>query len=263
MKLMKFASQKIKDINIEDIKPNPYQCRRHFNLLKLNSLADSLKKVGILSPLILRATKNGYEIISGTRRYRAAIIAGLKTVPAIIMKAGDKQCAKLSLMENIHREDLSLFEEAEAYFNLSSYHGVKKDKIEDELCVKKEEISDKIKFLRLESSMRYKIEENKITKNAARELLKIHDVEKQNEAAETIIKENLNDKEAASLVKEINRELALNKKNSPKMNFTLCANTVKKTVNILKENGQKAELLQKDSEKYMEFIIKIRKTGIL
>ncbi len=259
---MKFTSQKIRYIDVEEIKPNPYQCRRNFNLLKLSKLADSIKKVGILSPLTLRAAKNGYEIVFGNRRYRAAVIAGLKAVPAIIIRAGDKQCAKLNLIENIHRENLTLFEEAESFFNLSSYHGIKKDKIKDEVCVQSEEISDKIKFLRLEPSIRYKLEENLISKNAARELLKIHDAEKQKEAAEIIIRESLNDSEVISLVKEINNELVKNRKKSGKLNLTLCSNTVKKTVNILKESGHKVELTQKENEKQLEFIIKIRKTGV-
>ena len=100
---MKISRQKIKSINVEDIKPNPYQTRRNYNHLKLNSLASSIKEVGILTPLLLRTTTLGYEIISGNRRFRAALMAGLKTVPAIVLFAGDRQCAELSLIENLQR----------------------------------------------------------------------------------------------------------------------------------------------------------------
>ena len=156
---MNFSPQRIRMIKIEDLKPNPYQIRRNFNAKSLRELALSIKKVGVLSPIIARATFQGYEIICGERRVRAAQLSGLKTVPAILVRAGDKQCALLSMTENLQREELTAFETGEGYFNLISYHKVKKDALSDELSLEKSEIAKKMRLLSIPENLRYIIEE--------------------------------------------------------------------------------------------------------
>lgn len=260
---MRKNARKIKNINLCEIKPNPYQVRRNFNLRKTEMLAESIRKYGILSPLLLRMSRNGYEIISGSRRYRAAIIAGMKTVPAIIVSAGDRQCAELNLIENIQREELTVFEKAEAYYNLLSYHGIKKSEIADALSVKPEEISEKVKLLGALPEIRYKAEEYKIAEESVVELIKLHDEEKQKEITELIIKEKLSPEDTASLVKQINGESLRKRKGKNKVtNIPLCRNTVKRTVNLLKESGEKVEFEQNEDEKHLEFRLKIKKQGI-
>ena len=111
-------SQKIRHIKIGDILPNPYQIRRNFDAASLSELADSIKQNGVLSPIIVRGGVKGYELICGQRRLRAARMAGLAEIPAIIVKAGDAQCAELSMTENLQRQNLSHIEEAEGFFNL-------------------------------------------------------------------------------------------------------------------------------------------------
>lgn len=259
---MKTSRQKIKNINVEDIKPNPYQTRRNYNHLKLNSLASSIKEVGILTPLLLRTTTLGYEIISGNRRFRAALMAGLKTVPAIVLVAGDRQCAQLSLIENLQREDLTPFEEAETFYNLLSYHGVNKEDIVKTAAINGLYISEKLKLLKIIPEARFKIEESSADEESARELIKIHDKEEQLKAAELLIKENLSPEDVSLLAKQINRKMANGKKKLRYSNIPLCRNTVKKTVNILKDSGEKVEFTQNEDENYVEYTLKVRKQSV-
>lgn len=259
---MKISRQKIKNVNVEEIKPNPYQIRRKYNHLKLSSLASSIKEVGILTPLLLRTTTLGYEIISGNRRFRAALMAGLKTVPAIVLVAGDRQCAQLSLIENLQRENLTPFEEAETFYNLLSYHGMNKDDLVKTATIDDQYISEKLKLLKIIPEARFKIEESKADENSARELIKIHDKEEQLKAAELLIKENLSAEDVSLLAKQINRKMANGKKKIRYSNIPLCRNTVKKTANILKDSGEKVELLQKEDENYVEYTLKVRKQSV-
>lgn len=261
---MILVPQKIKMLKIEDIKPNPYQVRRNFNAKALQNLAFSIKEVGILSPIVVRATSLGYEIVFGERRVRAAQMAGLKTIPSVIIHAGDRECAFLGMVENLHRENLSDFEEGEGYFNLISYHKLKKELLSKKMALKGTRINEKIRLLSLSAPIRYKIEENHIEENTARELLKLHNDEKQAEIIEKVTQEGLNRKQTASLVKNTLREMAYSagagKNRKRGQNKTpLYINTVKETVEILKRNGAKAELTQTETENTIEFAIKIQK----
>ena len=259
--------QKIKMIKIKEISPNPYQIRRNFNSEAIRQLADSIKEVGMISPVILRVISEGYELICGQRRIRAAALLGMETVPAVIIRAGDRQCALLSMIENLQRENISLFEEAEGYYNLMSYHRVKKEDMVKELSLESGRINDKMRLLSLSAPIRYKIEENKIPEKAARELLRLHDEEKQAEIIEKVMKEELNLNDISSEVKNILQEMILNEskaKRGRKKNFNmpLCINTVKKTAELLKKSGAKVETEQTETENYVEFNIKIHKKQV-
>lgn len=239
--------QKIKYIRINDILPNPYQLRRRFEQAELFQLADSIKQIGMLSPIIIRRTKNGYELVCGQRRLRAASIAGLKEVPSIIIKAGDAQCAELSLIENIHRKNLSEYEEAEGYFNLVSYHRKKKEFLKTSLSKDSSYINDRIRILSLSEKVRQKLEENKIDIESAKEFLKIHDEEKQLE----LLEKNKKTPHKIKKKKKITVE--------PTKRMSVFVNTINKTVELLEKNGAEVEITQQDNEKYSEFILKIKK----
>lgn len=258
--------QRIKMIKISEISPNPYQIRRSFDRKELNALADSIKQVGILTPVILRGALGGYEVICGQRRVRAATIAGLKEVPAIIIRAGDLQCALLSLTENLHRKNLTGCEEAEGYFNMMAYHGVKKDKLCSMLASENSKIRDKTRILCLSEEVRYKIEENAIPERMVQELIKLRDEEKQLECIEKIANEELNYKgicdEVRQFLREMTRKRAERERNitsSFAKNVPLYINTVKRTVQLLKNSGARVELYQTDGEDSVEFTIKVTK----
>lgn len=259
------SSQKIKMIKTSEIIPNPYQLRRKFGEKELELLCNSLKEVGMLSPVIVRGTADGYELICGQRRVRAALMAGMDCVPAIIVRAGDLQCAQLSIIENLHRINLSCCEEAEGYFNLMAYHRVKKEKLLKILSAERNRVNEKVRLLELDEAARYKIEENQIPEKTARELLKLHDREKQLEILNKTIGEELSYQSVCLLVKQTLREMAQkktekrNRNNDRKTNMALCINTVKKTVELLKNSGAKVEMMQEENENCVEFTIKTYK----
>lgn len=259
---MKNMPQKIKPVNINHIKPNPYQTRRNFNMLGLNSLAESIKEFGVISPVILRSTSTGYEVIAGNRRIRAAKIAGLKEIPAIVIRAKDRECAFLSLSENINRENLSEFEEAESLYNLLSYHKVKKESLVEFMGKDRESLNNKLKLLALPQTARFKIEKHHFGEAMIKEFLKIRDEEELGNLIETAYKEKLDAEGVSLLVKKIIAESRSDKKKVRFANIPICTNTIKKTVNILKGNGEKAEFSQKEDEKYIEYTIKVRKQSI-
>ena len=261
-------SQKIKFVKIKDIFPNPYQIRRSFDRIALFELAESIKINGVLSPVILRGSISGYEVICGQRRIRAATIAGLAEVPAIIVRAGDAECAELSMVENLQRENFSVLEEAEGYFNLMSYHRVKKEKLQKVLSVKGERINEKVQLLNLGETIRYKIEKNNIPEKYARELLKVHDEEKQLDIVEEIIQDELT---YSKLCSKIKGELNAMIKNEPlkeksqkniagfKARLSVYKNTLNKTVEILKKSGATVRMEEKENDRYSEFVFKIYK----
>lgn len=117
-RITKTKDEQIKQIDISDIKPNPYQPRKTFDENHLNDLADSIKQYGILQPIVLRKTVQGYYIVVGERRFRASKIAGLKYVSAIIKDLTDEDMMELAVIENLQREDLNAIEEAESYQRL-------------------------------------------------------------------------------------------------------------------------------------------------
>lgn len=261
-------SQKIRQIKIGDILPNPYQIRRNFDGVALSELAESIKQNGILSPVIVRGGVKGYELICGQRRVRAARMAGLEEVPAIIVKAGDAQCAELSMTENIQRQNLSHIEEAEGFFNLMAYHRVKKDKLQKNLSVGYTRINEKVRLLSLSETVRYKIEENKTPLNFLSEIIKVRDEDKQLEIIEEIAKGNLTYQKLCERVKKELRIMISEDKNKRQNNTSrsfeakmpLFKNTVKKTVELLKKGGAQVTFEEKESDNYNEYILRVHKT---
>lgn len=265
---MAVVLQKIKYLKINDILPNPYQVRKNFDRQALFRLAESIKENGILSPIVVRGGIKGYELICGQRRLRAAVIAGLKEVPAVVIKAGDAQCAYLSLAENTQRVDLEYSEEAEGYYNLLSYHHMKKDSVVKKLATDVTHISEKIRILSLSDKVRYKLEEKGLSEQYARELLKLHDEYRQLDIIDKIAAEDLTCSETAALVRKELRMMG--RENSRRNKFThikgdasltmpIYINTVNKTLDMLKKSGAKISVSESENEDYSEFVLRIHK----
>ena len=259
------SGQKIKMINIKDILPNPYQLRRNFNQKELLFLCRSIKNSGMISPVVLRPSLNGYEIICGQRRIIAARMANMESVPAIIIRANDSKCAVMSIEENLCRANLTKYEEAEGFFNLLSYHNIKKDKITNGFFENGAQLARKLQLLRFSEKERYKIEEYKINEDMLSDILKLHDEESRIKVIETIKEQELTKKETAELVRQIQRELSEEGKERKKYekrkgaNTLLYKNTVKNTINLLKRNGARTETDENENEKYIEYRIKVYK----
>ena len=137
-------------INIENIRPNPYQPRKQFNKISLEELCESVRQYGVIQPInVRRLSTNMFELVAGERRLRAATMAGLKKIPCIIVNINDNDSAVLALIENLQREDLSYMEEAEGYNNLINEHGFTQEELAKKIGKSQSTIANKIRLLKL------------------------------------------------------------------------------------------------------------------
>lgn len=187
---------------IEELRPNQYQPRKTFHDDKQKELIASVKNSGIIQPIIVRKAVNGYEIIAGERRWRAAQAAGLKDVPIVIREATDIEAAEMSLIENIQREELNPLEEAGAYVTLIEKFKLSQDDISLQVGKDRSTIANTIRLLKLPVKVQNALMENKISAGHARCLLACNSVEEQIESLNLILKKDLNVRETERLVQK-------------------------------------------------------------
>ena len=192
------------EIDINKIKPNPNQPRKNFDQDALNELAASIKVHGIVQPIVLNQQPNGqYLIIAGERRWRAANICGLKTVPAVIKNYTDKQIKEISIIENLQREDLNPVEEAMAYKRLIDEFNLKQDEIAERISKSRTAITNSLRLLKLDSRVQQMMVDEMISAGHARAILGIEDKEKQYSVAKKVFDEKLSVRETEKMVKQI------------------------------------------------------------
>lgn len=181
---------KIYYINVDDILPNRFQPRIHFDEKELNELASSILKYGIIQPIVLRKINDKYEIIAGERRYKAACLAGLKTIPAIINNTDDNTSAEIALLENLQRKNLTVIEEAQSYKKLMD-RGFTQEDIANKLGVSQSSIANKLRLLVLPKEVKDALLYNQISERHARSLLSLNNEDLQKSLLNKIINERL------------------------------------------------------------------------
>lgn len=195
------ASETMISINLID--PNRLQPRKQFNKEKLQELCESIKQHGIIEPLILQKNEGRYEIIAGERRFRAAKLAKLKEVPAIIKEYAEKEKFEVALIENIQREDLNAIEEAQAYRRLSEEFGYKQDELAERVAKSRVAVSNSMRLLKLDERVQQMVIEDMISGGHARALLAIEDGNLQYETAGRVFEEKLTVRDTEKLVRSI------------------------------------------------------------
>ncbi len=193
----------ILEIDIKKIEPNRSQPRKVFDDESIEELADSIKQFGVLQPLLVRKKDKYYEIIAGERRWRASKKAGLKKVPVIIREYDERETLKISLIENIQREDLNAIEEARAYEQLRKEYGLKQEEIAASVSKSRVSITNTMRLLRLDERVQKMIMDDLISSGHGRALLALEDKEKQNELAQKFVAENCTVRDAEKMVKAI------------------------------------------------------------
>jgi ParB family chromosome partitioning protein len=186
---------------IEEITPNRSQPRKHFDELKLQELAESIKENGILEPLIVRRVVQGYELIVGERRWRAAQKAGLREVPVLVKEADGQEVLELSLIENLQREDLNPIEEAEAFKRLTEEFNINQEELATRIGKDRTTITNALRLLKLPSDVRNQLLQNRISAGHARAILSLETKEKQKELCSLIIQKGLSVREAEAMAK--------------------------------------------------------------
>ena len=183
-------NEKIINVRVEDIIPNRFQPRLAFDEQELNSLADSIKRYGIIQPLVLRNIGSKYEIIAGERRYKASLLAGLQSVPAIIKNTDDNTSSEIALLENLQRKNLTVIEEAQSYKKLLDKNYTQEE-IAKKLGVSQSSIANKLRLLSLPKEVQDALLHNKISERHARSLLSLNDSSLQVELLNRIVNERL------------------------------------------------------------------------
>lgn len=178
-------------IPINAVRPNPFQPREHFDEESLNDLADSIKAVGLLQPVLVRRTPTGYELIAGERRWRASRRAGLETIPAVVRDVGDDKALEHALVENLHRQDLNPLEEAAAYQQLIEDFGFTHDEVAERVGKSRSAVTNTLRLMQLSPVIQKMLADGSVSAGHARALLASADRGFQEGLARRVVAEGL------------------------------------------------------------------------
>ena len=201
--------EEIKEININELRSNPYQPRKVFDQKALEELASSIKEHGVFQPIIVKRSIKGYEIVAGERRVKASVIAGRDTIPAIIRDFNDQEMMEIALLENLQREDLNPIEEAMAYQNLMNAKGLNHEQLAQRIGKSRSYVTNMVGLMNLPQSVKDLVIARKISATHARTLSKIKDPAKVEEMADRIINEGL----TTATIEELTQDKSFEKRN--------------------------------------------------
>ena len=251
---------KVVEISIEDIIPNPHQPRTGFSD-DITGLAESIAQNGILQPLSVRKKEGRYELIAGERRLRAAKICGFDVVPCIIHEVSDRHSAVLALVENIQRQDLSFFDEAAAIEKLITHYGMTQEDAAAKLGRAQSTIANKLRLLRLTERERELIIHYGLTERHARSLLRLGSPDDRLFILEKIIKNNLNVERSEHLIDEFigsqRSKVSYKKRSAVFQNVKMFVNTINKAVETMQAAGISADSRKIQNEDYIEYRVRI------
>ena len=196
------------EISVDRLSPNPFQPRRSFTEEGLEQLAESIRHHGILQPIVVRPSGDGYQLIAGERRWRAAQIAGLQRIPAVVRELDDPSMVQVALIENLQREDLNPIEEASAYRRLMDEFNMTQEQLSSTIGRSRPAIANAVRLLNLPTEIQRAVEERKLSEGHARCLLAISDQEDQLKVAAQIIANGLNVRQAEELVRGTTRDVS-------------------------------------------------------
>ncbi|WP_290586085.1 ParB/RepB/Spo0J family partition protein [Alicyclobacillus sp.] len=204
-------SDTVSTVDIRDLRPNPYQPRRDFNEEKLEELAQSIREHGIIQPLIVRRSAvRGYDIVAGERRFRAAQMVGLTSVPVVVRDLSDVELMEIAVIENLQREDLNPIEIAEAYQNLMDRSGMTQEELARRVGQSRSHVANMLRLLHLPDDVRRMVSNGKLTMGHARALLAVEDAGRLTELVQRVTEEGLSVRELEALIypqkKNVSRE---------------------------------------------------------
>ena len=193
----------VMNLGIEEIRPDRSQPRRHFDEAHIEELAESIRSKGVLLPLIVRRDSEGYVLVAGERRWRAAQRAGLRELPVMVREVTGKEAFEIALIENIQREDLNPIEEAGAYRRLIEEHGLTQEELAARVGKDRSTVANALRLLRLPEPIQRAVVSGELSMGHARALLAIHDEGDLRKAAEKVIAEALSVRAVESLVQRL------------------------------------------------------------
>lgn len=214
----KEADEKVEELQLDEIRPNPYQPRKNFDEENLKDLSDSIRKNGVFQPIIVRKSSvMGYEIIAGERRFRASKLAGKDSIPAIVRAIDDEQMMEVAVLENLQREDLSPLEEAEAYSTLMKNLKITQSELSERLGKSRPYIANYLRLLDLPREVKTFVQDGKLSMGQARTLLALKDKDKLVELAKKTVKENYTVRQLEQIVNDMNGKKKVKKDRKKKL----------------------------------------------
>ena len=245
------TERQLRRVKISQIARNPNQPRKYFDPEAISQLADSIRQYGVLNPLTVRRTGDGFELIAGERRLRAAKQAGLIEVPCIVMSATEQDSSALALVENLQRRDLDFIEEAWGFKKLIDTFGLTQEEAARKVGKTQSAVANKLRLLKLSQKNIQMIREGGLTERHARALLRIPEEEPRLQATAYIIEHQLN---VSRTEQYIDKLLAEPPEEKPKTVLRLIKdvrfflNTVDKAVGVMKESGVQAKVEREDKD---------------
>lgn len=254
-------------IPVSAVYPNPYQPRKYFSQKSIQELADSIRQIGLLQPINVRRCGDGkYELIAGERRLRACKLAGLSYVKALITSTlSDQELASIAMIENLQRENLHFFEEAEGYQSLLREHGFTQEELAKKLSKNQSTIANKLRILKLTRNVKDKILTTGLSERHARALLRLHNEKAQLELVDKVAGEGLSVKATEDLVEKELKKLYGEEPKPQRGAFRIkCSdavyiNTLKKSLAKIHALGVNTDLCYEQKDGYLEVVIRIEK----
>ena len=263
--------KKLMRLPIEEIRPNPYQPRKTFDDESLTELADSIKQVGLIQPLVVRKTPTGYELVAGERRLRACKQLGMAEVNCIVEDAMvEQESAMVALIENLQRENLHYLEEAECYAQLIASYGLTQEELAVRLGKSQSAVANKLRVLRLSPEVKDAMTQARMTERHARALLRLKDDETQLQVIEKVRTKALSVKDTEKLVEKTLNRMFDEKKDGaaprPKIlrymrDYRLFLNSINAAVKQLSDLGMQVDVEQTDAPDGVDVFIRVRRNG--
>ena len=259
----------IMELSIAEIQPNPFQPRLYFDPAQLEELSNSIREYGVLQPVIVRLVDGKYQLVSGERRFRASMLAGKESIPALIRQLSDREVAEMALIENLQREDLNYFEEAEGYARLIQEFQITQEEVAKKMGKSQPTIANKLRLLQIFQRVRKEISVDVITERHVRSLLKLKNEEQQLDVLNRIYKNNLNVRQTDDLIENvlIAEEENIREQKKKKMmkaikDMKIFVNTIKGTVKTIQDAGMPAEISESENDEYLEVVIRLPKKDL-
>ena len=208
------TNDQIVEINLSELRANPYQPRKNFDEEALNELASSIKEHGVFQPIIVKKSIKGYEIIAGERRFRASKLAGMQTIPAIVKDFSDEEMMQIALLENLQRENLTSIEEAKAYKSIIESMNITQDELAKKVGKSRSHVTNILGLLKLPASVQDMVLYNKLSMGHARVLSKLDDPKTIEDLAQRVITEDLSVRKLESIVYDNEEKEVKTKKNT-------------------------------------------------
>ena len=254
---------RLTQIPIDSIAQNPYQPRKIFSPDSIAELCDSITKYGLIQPITVRkGTYSKYELIAGERRLRACKMAGMQTIPAIVVDVNTCDSAAIALIENLQRENLNFFDEAEGYSNLISDFNITQEELAERIGKTQATIANKIRILKLSPLVKKVIKENNLTERHARALLRLPSEEAQLKALKSITDRGLNVTKTDEYIDSLltpKKEPIIKKPMRVFKDIRIFANTIKQAIDIMNQSGVNAVTEKSENEEYIEYRVRIPK----